>query len=193
MKTFSLPKAFPYLLLFILSCNTKADKIADADLRIKTMDSAALTTLTKSIESSVTPQLADGLTLKLWAVDSLVADPVAIDIDDEGRVYYSRTNRQKAAEFDIRGHQDWEIRSIALSDIEEKRAFLRSELSPERSKENLWLPDLNRDSSHDWRDMTVQKEHIYRVEDANGDGIADNHNWWWKTSTTKPQMLRVAS
>lgn len=173
MKTFSLPKAFPYLLLFILSCNTKADKIADADLRIKTMDSAALTTLTKSIESSVTPQLADGLTLKLWAVDSLVADPVAIDIDDEGRVYYSRTNRQKAAEFDIRGHQDWEIRSIALSDIEEKRAFLRSELSPERSKENLWLPDLNRDSSHDWRDMTVQKEHIYRVEDANGDGIAD--------------------
>ncbi|MFY8045515.1 MAG: hypothetical protein ACOVOS_03040, partial [Chitinophagaceae bacterium] len=122
MKTFSLPKAFPYLLLFILSCNTKADKIADADLRIKTMDSAALTTLTKSIESSVTPQLADGLTLKLWAVDSLVADPVAIDIDDEGRVYYSRTNRQKAAEFDIRGHQDWEIRSIALSDIEEKRA-----------------------------------------------------------------------
>ncbi|MFN7687415.1 MAG: HEAT repeat domain-containing protein, partial [Sphingobacteriales bacterium] len=173
MQTFSPPKAFPFLLLAILSCNTKADKMADTDLRIKTMDSAALTTLTKTIESSVTPQLADGLTLKLWAVDSLVADPVAIDIDDQGRVYYSRTNRQKAAEFDIRGHQNWEIRSIALSDIEEKRAFLRSELSPERSKENLWLPDLNRDSSHDWRDMTVQKEHIYRVEDANGDGIAD--------------------
>jgi hypothetical protein len=66
-----------------------------------------------------------------------------------------------------------EIRSVSLSDIEEKRAFLRKELSPENSKKNLWLSDLNGDSSHDWRDMTVQKEHVYRVEDINGDGMAD--------------------
>lgn len=170
---FSLPASSPLFLLFLLACNTKVDKMADADLRIKTLDSNQAVALTQKIEAAVTPKLADGLTLKLWASDSLVADPVAIDIDDQGRIYYTRTNRQKAAEFDIRGHQEWEIRSISLSDIEEKRAFLHSELSPERSKENKWLPDLNGDSSHDWRDMTVQKEHVYRVEDVNGDGRAD--------------------
>ncbi len=31
----------------------------------------------------------------------------------------------------------------------------------------------NGDSSRDWRDMTVQKEQVWRVEDANGDGLAD--------------------
>jgi putative membrane-bound dehydrogenase-like protein len=46
-------------------------------------------------------------------------------------------------------------------------------LSPENSKNNLWLKDVNGDSSHDWRDMTVEKENIYKMEDKNGDGVAD--------------------
>lgn len=155
-----------------IACNTgKNDQPIDA--RIKLLDSSKTAALAKTIEATVTPELAEGLTLKLWAVDSLVADPVSIDIDDQGRIYYTRTNRQKNSEFDIRGHQDWEIRSVSLSTIEEKRAFLRKELSPENSKRNMWLSDLNGDSSHDWRDMTIQKEHIYRVEDVNGDGLAD--------------------
>ncbi len=154
-----------------LACN-QSDTVVE-DVRIKLMDSAKTVELAKSIESGVTPELAEGLTLKLWAIDSLVADPVAIDIDDQGRIYYTRTNRQKNSEFDIRGHQDWEIGSISLSSIEEKRAFLHKTLAPENSDKNKWLSDLNGDSSHDWRDMTIQKEHVYRVEDINGDGIAD--------------------
>ncbi|HEX5668889.1 MAG TPA: HEAT repeat domain-containing protein, partial [Chitinophagaceae bacterium] len=157
--------------VIIFACN-QSDAIVE-DARIKIMDSAKTVELAKSIESGVTPELAEGLTLKLWAIDSLVADPVAIDIDDQGRVYYTRTNRQKNSEFDIRGHQDWEIGSISLSSIEEKRAFLHKTLAPENSDKNKWLSDLNGDSSRDWRDMTIQKEHVYRVEDINGDGIAD--------------------
>ncbi|HPH47149.1 MAG TPA: HEAT repeat domain-containing protein, partial [Chryseolinea sp.] len=143
------------------------------DKRIKQIDPAKTASMAKSIEAAVTPQLAEGLTLKLWGVDSLVADPVSIDIDDQGRIYYTRTNRQKNSEFDIRGHQDWEIESIQLQNIEEKRAFLHRILSPENSKKNEWLADLNGDGSHDWKDMTVQKEHVYRVEDTSGDGVAD--------------------
>lgn len=137
------------------------------------MDPQQAAQLAKSIESVVTPQLSEGLTLRLWGVDSLVADPVGIDIDDLGRLYYTRTNRQKNSEFDIRGHQDWEIASIQLQTVEDKRAFLRKVLSPENSKKNEWLADLNGDGSHDWRDMTVEKEQIYRLEDVSGDGVAD--------------------
>lgn len=144
-----------------------------ADKRIKRMDSTQTASIAASIESTVKPQLAEGLTLKLWGIDSLVISPVAIDIDDHGRLYYTTTNRQKHSEFDIRGHRDWEIPSISLQTVEDRRAFLRKELSPENSDRNRWLEDLNGDSSHDWRDLTVETENIYRLEDVSGDGVAD--------------------
>ncbi|WP_420147196.1 DUF7133 domain-containing protein, partial [Spirosoma sp.] len=143
------------------------------DRRIKRMAPEKAAQLAKTIEATVTPKLAEGLSLSLWGVDSLVADPIAIDIDDNGRLYYTRTNRQKNSEFDIRGHQDWEIESNRLQSIEDKRAFLHRILSPENSAKNEWLKDLNGDGSHDWRDMAVEKENVYRVEDTNGDGVAD--------------------
>ncbi|MEO5889388.1 MAG: HEAT repeat domain-containing protein [Ferruginibacter sp.] len=130
--------------------------------------------LARSVESLVKPVVADSsLSVSLWGVDSLVISPIAIDIDDNGKLYYTTTNRQKNSEFDIRGHQDWEIPSIQLQTVEEKRAFLHKVLSPENSKKNTWLKDVNGDSSHDWKDMTVEKENIYRLEDLNGDGVAD--------------------
>jgi len=156
--------------LFVMGCQQEKEVV---DKRIKSLDPQQAAKMAKSIEATVTPQLAEGLTLTVWGVDSLVADPVAIDVDDYGKLYYTRTNRQKHSEFDIRGHQDWEIESIRLKNIDEKRAFLRKILSPENSKKNEWLADLNGDGSHDWKDMTVEKEHVYRLEDTSGDGIAD--------------------
>lgn len=164
-------KLIPFLLLIgllIFSC--QENKV---DLRIKSIDQETVMLQAKAIEASVTPILSEGLKLSIWAVDSLVYDPISIQMTDQGELIYSRTNRQKDSEFDIRGHQDWEIRSISLQNIEDKRAFLRAELSPERSSENTWLADLNGDGSHDWRDMTVQKEQIYRLKDTDGDGYAD--------------------
>ena len=127
----------------------------------------------KEIRDKTVVKLADGLKLDLWASDSLAPDPVAISIDDKGRVYLTRTNRQKNSEFDIRGHRNWMTPSIALQSVEDRRAFLRSTFAPEKSKENEWLKDLNEDGVHDWHDLTVERDEVWRLEDSSGDGIAD--------------------
>ena len=127
----------------------------------------------KEIREKTSAKVIDGIQMTLWASDSLAPDPVAMSIDDQGRVYLIRTNRQKNSEFDIRGHRDWMTESIGLQNVEDRRAFLRKTFAPEKSKENEWLKDLNEDGSHDWHDLAIEKDEVWRLEDTNGDGIAD--------------------
>ncbi|GGD55404.1 glucose dehydrogenase [Emticicia aquatilis] len=127
----------------------------------------------KEIREKTSAKVIDGIEMTLWASDSLAPDPVAMSIDDQGRVYLIRTNRQKNSEFDIRGHRDWMTESIGLQTVEDRRAFLRKTFAPERSKENEWLKDINEDGSHDWHDLAIEKDEVWRLEDTNGDGIAD--------------------
>ncbi|QRR03419.1 DUF7133 domain-containing protein [Dyadobacter sandarakinus] len=127
----------------------------------------------KEIREKTVVKLADGLKLDLWASDSLAPDPVAIAMDDQGRVYLNRTNRQKNSEFDIRGHQNWMTESIGLQTVEDRRKFLHKTFAPEKSTENSWLKDLNGDGSHDWKDLAVEKDEVWRIEDTDNDGIAD--------------------
>lgn len=157
------------LMLIISSCKTDRP----VDLRIKTITHEEASNLASSVEGMVKPELHEDLSLSIWAVDSLVADPISIRFDEEGRLFYSRTNRRKISEFDIRSHQDWEIASLKMQSVEDRRAFIREELRPENSEENEWLPDINQDGSHDWRDLTVEKENVYRLEDSDGSGLAD--------------------
>lgn len=158
---------------FLYSCKSSTNEPVATDKKIKQIDPAEAARFARGIDSMMKPELAPGLTLSLWGIDSLVISPIAIDIDDSGKLYYVTTNRQKNSEFDIRGHRDWEIASISLQTIEDKRNFLHTELSPANSKKNEWLKDLNGDGSHDWKDMTIERENIYRLEDRNGDGVAD--------------------
>jgi quinoprotein glucose dehydrogenase len=65
------------------------------------------------------------------------------------------------------------IASITLQSVEERRAFIRKTLSAENSAENDWIPDRNKDSIRDWRDLTIQKEAIWKLEDKDQDGLAD--------------------
>jgi quinoprotein glucose dehydrogenase len=127
----------------------------------------------REIRENTPIKLADGLKLDLWASDSLAPDPIAMSIDDQGRVYLTRTNRGENSEFDIRGHRNWMTPSIALQTVEDRRAFLRSTFDPSKSKENEWFPDLNKDGSHDWQDLKVERDEVWRLEDTDGDGLAD--------------------
>ena len=161
---------FSILLIAVISACKEKEPV---DLRITTLTKEEIAIQAEAARNSVTPILAEGLKLEVWGVDSLVKDPIAIHVADDGSIYYSRSPRRNNAEFDIRGHQDWEIRSIALQTIEDKRNFLRTELSPERSAQNEWLADLNGDGSHDWKDMLEERNEVFQLKDTDGDGMAD--------------------
>ena len=134
-------------------------------------DSAAR--LAKQGRDSVSVKLAPGLALSLWAPETLVSDPIGIAFDEQGRMFVTRTARTNRDEIDIRAHSDWMVPSIIFTDVEDKRAFYQRILAPEKSAQNQWLKDWNKDGSRDWHDLTVHKEGLYRLEDTNGDGIAD--------------------
>ena len=158
------------VMLFIISCMKLAQRSSVVTIK---EDPAKALKNAKDIRDKTPAKVGEGLQLTLWASDSLAPDPVAMSIDDLGRVYLTRTNRQKNSEFDIRGHRDWMTESIALQTVEERRAFLHKTFAPELSKQNEWLKDLNNDGSHDWRDLAVEKEEVWRLEDTNKDGLAD--------------------
>ncbi|MBC8767384.1 HEAT repeat domain-containing protein [Arenibacter sp. BSSL-BM3] len=158
--------------VFAISCDKKPKQPQEPLLVIKEDTTTALSRF-KEIRESVPAQVAEGLTLTLWASDSLAPDPVAMSVDDEGNIYLTRTNRQKNSEFDIRGFRHWMTPSIALQSVEDRKNFLHETFATEKSKENEWLKDLNNDNIHDWRDLTVQKEEIWKLEDQNATGYAN--------------------
>lgn len=169
-----LKKSIAYLALIALFLVISCVKMAQSSqlLSITESPEKALKNA-KEVWDKSAIKVADGLQISLWASDSLAPDPVAMSIDDFGKVYLTRTNRQKSSEFDIRGHRDWMTASISFQTVEDRKAFLHKTFAPELSKKNEWLKDRNEDGSHDWRDLAVEKDEVWRLEDTNKDGIAD--------------------
>lgn len=161
----------PALLIVILAGCTNEEL---SNKEINTLDSQKAAEQAANIENEVPVELAEGFELSLWASEELIIDPVGLDVDNKGRLFVTNTTRSWSSEFDIRDHRDWMDEAMTWTTVEDRRDFLHRELAPERSDENeSWLPDRNEDGSHDWKDLTVQKEKVYRVDDQDGDGVAD--------------------
>jgi quinoprotein glucose dehydrogenase len=128
--------------------------------------------IAKEARQGLSVELAPGLDVTLWAPEQLVVDPVAIDFDDRGAAYVAGTSRNNLP-LDIRQHPDWVPLVHTLHTVEDLRNFYRKELAPERSAQNGWIADLNNDGSRDLRDFRELKERIYRIEDSDGDSVAD--------------------
>ena len=121
---------------------------------------------------SVNVEMPGGVELKLWASEQLVTDPIAIDVDPDGTAYVITSTRADLP-LDIRGHPDWLPVVHTLTSNQALREFYQQDLAPENSKKNTWIPDYNKDGVRDGRDLTELKERIVRVQDTDGDGVAD--------------------
>jgi len=165
--------AFSLIGFIQYGCNSNEPKKPKLDLLTITQDASSARKMADEIKSQTAIKLAPGLNINLWATDSLAPDPVAMDIDANNAIYLTRTNRQKNSEFDIRGYPHWMTPSIALKTVEDRRAFLHKTFATAKSEENKWLEDLNRDSIHDWHDLAVEKEEVWKIEDLDGDGLAE--------------------
>jgi len=121
----------------------------------------------------VNVEMPAGLELSLFASDALIVDPVALEFDETGTLYATSTSRNNMP-LDIRQHPTWVPTVHTLKSVADLREFYQKELAPERSAQNPWLPDLNQDGSRDLRDLAELKERLYRIQDTDGDGIADS-------------------
>src|SRR3546814_12456261 len=84
------------LLLTLTACNK-----GPSDKRIRQIDPVQADSLARAVEARVHPELAKGFTMSLWGVDSIVPDQIAFHVDEQGRVWSTRTARRNRSELAI--------------------------------------------------------------------------------------------
>jgi quinoprotein glucose dehydrogenase len=99
-----------------------------------------------------------GLSVSLFASEPLLANGVAFAPDEQGRWYIAESYRQERGVEDNRGHMNWLNDDIASRSIEDRLAMMRK-----------FYPDAAKFTER----FEKFEERITRVEDTNGDGVAD--------------------
>ncbi len=101
-------------------------------------------------------KLADGLRVSLWAAEPMLANPVAFNLDERGRVFVAETYRYRTSVLDIRDYL-WMLEDdLAARTIEDRTAVIRKSFGTAGEKE-----------------LSIESELLRLVEDRNGDGVAD--------------------
>src|SRR6187549_746534 len=99
--------------------------------------------------------LPAGLQARLWAAEPMLANPVAIDFDEKGRLFVSETYRYRSSVLDIRDYMGMLELDLASRTIEDRLA-LHQKVFGEQHK-----------------DFAIESEIVRLVEDTNHDGVAD--------------------
>lgn len=156
-----------------VDANLPATESAAAPVKAITMTDAEMAASAERIHSLVNLDLADGIDMTLWASEELLADPVALSMDNQGRAWVAITHRSNDSEFDIRPYPHWLTDSIAMQTNEDRRKFLHKTFAADKNLTEKDVPDHNQDGIHDWQDLAVVKEQVLLVSDTTGDGRAN--------------------
>lgn len=116
----------------------------------------------KIAAASDEPQLAqsrmtvpEGLELRLWAAEPLLANPVAFCFDEKGRCYVAETHRLHKGVIDIRGYMKWLDDDLACRTVADRLAFMKKKWGKEFAK------------------ATDHSDRVIRLADTKGLGKAD--------------------
>jgi quinoprotein glucose dehydrogenase len=99
---------------------------------------------------------AAGLQVSLWAANPKLENPVAISIDEKGRIYVAECHRRHTSTLDIHMRKEWLDDDLACRRHEDSMAYHEKRLG-EKAKE--------------WK---IESERIRILEDRSGAGRADH-------------------
>ena len=101
-------------------------------------------------------KLPPGLKASLWAAEPMLANPVAFNFDEKGRVFVAETFRYRTSVLDIRDYM-WTLEDdLANRNQADFLASIRKDFGEEGIKE-----------------LSKETERVQLIEDTNGDGVAD--------------------
>jgi quinoprotein glucose dehydrogenase len=100
-------------------------------------------------------QLPAGFTTNLWASEPMLANPVSISIDEQGRIFVAETFRLRTSNLDIRHYMFMLEDDLASRTTDDRIAFTKKSFP------------------NDWQKMEIESERIQLLQDTDGDGKAD--------------------
>jgi quinoprotein glucose dehydrogenase len=100
-------------------------------------------------------RLPQGFKMEPFAVEPMLANPVAFCLDEHGRIYVSETHRYRTSVYDVRNYMDWYDDDLACRTLNDRIAMIRKHLGNDASK------------------LEQESEVIRLIEDTDGDGRAD--------------------
>ncbi len=101
-------------------------------------------------------EVAPGLSVHLFAAEPFLANPVSFTTDGQGRWYVAETFRVYTGVPDASEHLDWVEEDLACRTVDDRLALL------------------HRKYGDHFPELTTFSERIVRIEDKDGDGVADH-------------------
>jgi quinoprotein glucose dehydrogenase len=101
--------------------------------------------------------LPKGLKASLWAAEPMLANPVAIDFDEKGRLFVSETHRYGSSVLDIRAYMGMLELDMAARTLDDRLKLHRTVFGEAGTKQ-----------------LAIEGEVVRLVEDKDGDGAADS-------------------
>ncbi len=99
----------------------------------------------------------DGFRISLWAAEPMLANPVAFNFDERGRIFVAETYRYRSSVLDIRDYMRILEDELANRNLGDFTAMINRRFDPESVKE-----------------LGVESEILRVVEDRDHDGVADH-------------------
>lgn len=135
-------------------------------LAVKAVSSAAAVVTAHSTNTAVATEAAEsaikkfsvapGFKVRLFAAEPQLENPVAISVDERGRVFVAETHRYQNAIFDVTVKTNWLQQDLSFRTVGDRDAFLCETFAT-----NLSI-------------LTQDSEQIRLLEDRDGDGRADH-------------------